>query len=227
MRILIVDDDKKLANLLREYLESNNYSVRMAYTGEDGLDLALSDRSIQLVILDVMLPGLDGFEVLKRLRKSLNTPVIMLTARGDDVDKIVGLEVGADDYLSKPFNKRELLARINAVRRRYEHVPERNIETLSIGNIKINKAERVVKIDNKECDITGIEFDILYTLMRNKGITLSREQILENIYSRTFCGLDRSIDVHVSKLRSKIGSKYIKTVYGIGYTFVEGCESER
>ena len=228
-KILVVDDDRKLCRLTQDYLEQMGYGVVTAYSGKEGLCYAL-DSDFHALILDIMMPEMDGFEVLRELRKEKDTPVLVLTARGDETDRIVGLELGADDYLPKTFSHRELLARLRAVirrstsgRRRYDAKPDN--ETLSVGTLEINVATRYVSLEGKSLNLTAIEFELLLTLARVAGRALSRDMLLEAVAGRQHEVYDRSIDVHISSLRRKIGDdprhpKFIKTVRSIGYMLI-------
>jgi two-component system response regulator CpxR len=224
MRILVIDDDVELAALLREYLEREGFTVEFAHDGRSGLERA-QNGAFDLVVLDVMLPGLDGFEILKRLRQTSRVPVLMLTARGEDVDRIVGLELGADDYLGKPFNPRELSARIRAILRRAEPVgPENRIE---VNGVLLDPGTREVKANGKPVELTTIEFDILELLVRSAGRVLSRDALMERLYNRKATPFDRSMDMHVSHIRRKLSEvdprELIKTVRGVGYQFVKSA----
>ncbi len=219
MRILVIDDDVELTDLLREFLSKEGYDIAVAHDGPNGVQAALSG-SADLVVLDVMLPGMDGFEVLRRLRSSTRLPIIMLTARGEDVDRIVGLELGADDYMPKPFNPRELLARIRAILRRI--APRDNDGKLQVGAVSLDPASREVICGGQLLELTTIEFDILELLMRAAGRVLSRDQIMEALYNRKASPFDRAIDMHISHLRKKLscdGGDRIKTIRGVGYQF--------
>jgi DNA-binding response OmpR family regulator len=219
---LLIDDDARLGALVTEYLGRHEIDVTVAGDGEHGLSVLRKGR-FDVVLLDVMLPGADGFEVCRRLRAAPELaalPVIMLTARGDDVDKIVGLELGADDYLAKPFNPRELLARIHAVLRRGRRVPTR--ERFSAGGLEIDFAAREVTVAGQRQALTAYEFELLAALARAAGRVLSREQLLDALKGASYETFDRSIDVHISKLRGKLEAnpkqpRYIKTVRGAGY----------
>jgi two-component system response regulator CpxR len=219
VRLLLIDDDAELCALLGEFLTREGFAVTCEHEGNRGLERA-GQPGVDLVILDVMLPGLDGFEILRRLRSHSKVPVIMLTARGEDVDRIIGLEIGADDYLAKPFNPRELAARIRAVLRRYEARPA----TPAAGRIEVNgivldPASREVYSGGKSIELTTFEFDILEMLMRSAGSVLSRDALMENFYNRKATPFDRSIDMHISHLRKKLerGESIIKTIRGVGY----------
>ncbi len=225
MNILLVDDDTELTSLLGEFLRREGFTVEAEHEGNRGLAHALQP-GIDLVVLDVMLPGMDGFEILKGLRASSKVPVMMLTARGEDVDRIVGLELGADDYLPKPFNPRELVARIRAVLRRYEPRPASQGGRLEVGGILLDPGTREVSASGKPVELTTFEFDILELLMRNAGRVLSRDTLMENFYNRKATPFDRSIDMHISHLRKKLenGDALIKTIRGVGYQFSRGPE---
>ncbi len=221
MRILLIDDDVELCGLLAELLKREGFEVQMEHDGATGLERARSGQ-FDLIVLDVMLPHLDGFDVLRQLRKSSMVPVLMLTARGEDVDRIVGLELGADDYLPKPFNPRELTARIHAILRRMEPKPgggdSRRIE---INGVVLDPGSREVFKDGKRIETTTLEFDILEMLMRAAGRVLSRDALMENLYNRKATPFDRAIDMHVSHLRKKLETDrtLFKTVRGVGYQF--------
>jgi len=228
VRILLVDDDAELCNLLSEFLKREGFTVVCEHDGHSGLEKALAE-GVDLVVLDVMLPGLDGFEILRRLRPQSKVPVIMLTARGEDVDRIVGLELGADDYLPKPFNPRELAARIRAVLRRYEQRPPATDGRVEANGVALDPGTREVFAQGKRVELTTFEFDILEMLMRSAGRVLSRDRLMENFYNRKATPFDRSIDMHISHLRKKIehGSTLIKTIRGVGYQFCRTPEDAR
>ena len=223
MRVLIIDDDTELCALLQEFLEREAFGVTVEHDGLNGLELA-SNGGFDLVVLDLMLPGIDGFTVLKRLRSRSRVPVLMLTARGEDEDRIVGLELGADDYLPKPFNTRELVARIRAILRRFEQREPGG--RLEINGIAIDPGTREVKREGAGVEVTTFEFDILETLMRSAGRVVSRDELMEELYGRKATPFDRSVDMHISHLRKKLeGDKpLIKTVRGVGYQFVRSPE---
>lgn len=231
-RLLVIDDDRKLCRLIRDYLEPLGYAVAMAHTGPEGVERAL-DESWQAVILDVMLPGFDGFEVLKRIRAKSDVPILMLTARGEEADRIVGLEIGADDYLPKTFSTRELLARLRAVIRRSgrptQTTPAAEPEIV-VGALRINDGARVAVLDDQPLELTAVEFDLLTALARARGRVKTREQLLEEIRERDYDVFDRSIDVHISALRKKLGDdarepRFIRTIRAVGYMFIRPGES--
>src|SRR5437016_12101857 len=231
-RILVIDDDVELCSLVGEYLASEGFQVEAAYAGEGGLERALKGEYI-LVVLDVMLPGINGFEVLRRIRSASRIPVLLLTARGEDVDRIVGLEIGADDYLPKPFNPRELVARIRAILRRTrsdKSVPS-TPDIVRVGEIELDPATRSVRRDGQPVDLTSVEFNLLEVLLREAGRVVPRERLVNAVLSRKFSPFDRSIDMHVSKVRKKLGDtendEHIKTVRGVGYIFARPREKTR
>lgn len=228
MKILLVDDDAELCQLLGEFLTREGFTVECEHEGNRGLEKA-GQPGIDLVVLDVMLPGLDGFEILRRLRQKSRVPVIMLTARGEDVDRIVGLELGADDYLPKPFNPRELAARIRAILRRYEARPDSGSGRIEVNGVALDSGTREVTSDGKRVELTTFEFDILEMLMRSAGRVLSRDALMENFYNRKATPFDRSIDMHISHLRKKLenGEALIKTIRSIGYQFCRTPEDAR
>ncbi len=229
-RVLIVDDDVELCELVTEYLTPEGFEIEAVYTGERGLERALSGEHV-LVVLDVMLPAMNGLEVLRRLRARSRIPVIILTARGDDVDRIVGLEIGADDYLGKPFNPRELVARIRAVLRRSTAPPLGAAATskVVVGDVELDPSARTVRRSGTPLELTSVEFALLELLLRSAGQVVTREQITKDVLGRMFMPYDRSIDMHVSKLRRKLGEtrdgeERIKTVRGVGYIYARPSE---
>jgi len=229
-RVLIIDDDEKLRKLLGEYLKDHGFHTTSRADGADVLGV-LSTDSPDLVILDIMLPGRDGLEVLKEIRKDHGLPIIMLTARGDDMDRIVGLELGADDYLPKPFNPRELLARMKAVLRRSANVDRGGGEktrhnVINAAGISLNTARQTAVVEGREMELSTAEFRILEVLVKNPNTVMSRDQLMTLGRGRDFTAFDRSIDVHISKLRSKVEAdpgapKRIKTIWGAGYMLVD------
>jgi len=218
--ILVVDDERNIVQLVRLYLSNESYKVEVAHNGREALARA-AEVQPALVILDLMMPELDGLEVCRRLRQSGNVPVIMLTAKGDDVDKIVGLEVGADDYVTKPFNPRELVARVKAVLRRATE-PARTGQVLSVGDLVLDIARREVSIGGKSVDLRTKEFDLLAAFMRHLGLVLDRETLLRIVWGYDYLGDSRTIDVHITWLRDKIAASNVKiqTVRGVGYKLV-------
>lgn len=225
-RLLVVDDDRKLAGLIREYLEPMGYEVELRHNGPDGLAEALASP-YEAVILDVMMPGMDGFAVLRELRKKSDVPVLMLTALGDEADRIVGLEIGADDYLPKTFSSRELLARLRAVTRRTRLRPQdESLREIAAGPLRICEETHTAVLDDAPLDLTTLEFAILTSLLKSRGRVKTRERLIEEVSERRFDIFDRSIDVHVSSLRKKLGDdarnpRFIHTIRGIGYTLRE------
>jgi DNA-binding response OmpR family regulator len=222
--VLLIDDDEALATLLAEFLAQSGLSMRAAAHPREGLRL-LKEQSPDIVILDVMLPGMDGFTVCRKIRETSRVPIIMLTARGDVMDRIVGLELGADDYLPKPFEPRELVARIQAVLRRGQHVDR--TERARVGGLEVDWAKRSVQLAGRPLDLTTAEFDMLGILVRNRGRVLSRDRIMELMRGSDREAFDRSIDVLISRLRGKLGDsarrpRFIKTVHGAGYAFIGG-----
>jgi DNA-binding response OmpR family regulator len=224
-RVLIIDDDVELCELVTEFLEPENFRIEAVHSGTQGLELALS-QNFDLIVLDVMLPGTRGFEVLQRLRATSRVPVIMLTARGEDVDRILGLEIGADDYLPKPFNPRELAARIHAVlRRTIVPVPTTPpAERLHLGDIDFDPATRTVLRSTDEIELTSAEFDLLAAFLHSPGVVLGREALAQQVLGRDLVPFDRSLDVHVSNLRRKLGAlpdgrERIKSIRGVGYLY--------
>jgi two-component system response regulator CpxR len=223
VRILIVDDDEELSSLLTELLTREGFKVECQSDGRRGLAVALNG-GFDLLVLDVMLPGMDGFEILRRVRRETRLPVLMLTARGEDEDRIIGLELGADDYLPKPFNTRELVARIRAIMRRLEQRDPGG--RLEINGIAIDPGTREVRRFGEGVEVTTFEFDILETLMRSAGRVVSRDELMEELYGRKATPFDRSVDMHISHLRKKLEADkpLIKTVRGVGYQFVRSPE---
>ena len=226
--ILIIDDDRKLSALIRDYLVPLGYYVEVVHTGPEGAERALA-TPWHAIILDVMLPGCDGFEVLKRIRVKSSVPILMLTARGEEADRIVGLEIGADDYLPKTFSTRELLARVRAVTRRStlaQVAPaEAPVKEIVVGSVRLNLDARVATQDDVPLVLTPVEFDILTALMKSRGRIKSREALIESLRDRQYEVFDRSIDVHIAALRKKLGDdahepRYIRTVRSAGYMFI-------
>jgi DNA-binding response OmpR family regulator len=227
-RLLVIDDDRKLCRLIADYLDPLGYDVAAVHTGPEGVERALAEPW-QAVILDLMLPGLDGFEVLKQIRRKSDVPVLMLTARGDEADRIVGLEIGADDYLPKTFSTRELLARLRAVTRRTVRHPAGSDEPqgeIVIANLRINAGARTAALGDQPLTLTPVEFELLLSLARAKGRVKTRDHLLEEIRDRDYEVFDRSIDVHISALRKKLGDdpkvpRFIRTVRAAGYLLID------
>ena len=223
--LLIIDDDQELGEMLGDFLAPDHLELTACLNGEDGL-VALEEGAFELLILDIMLPGMSGLDVLKKLRLRSDIPVIMLTARGDDIDRIIGLEFGADDYLAKPFNPRELAARAKAILRR-THQPTQRAEQRELGSIAINARTRSATVDDKPLRLTGTEFEILRCLLETPGEVVSKEQLNERALGRRLLPYDRSIDTHISNLRGKLekaGSvnETIQNQRGVGYILIPG-----
>jgi two-component system response regulator CpxR len=231
--VLVIDDDAGLCELVAEYLEPEGYRVEAVHDGEAGVERALSGEHA-LAVLDFMLPGINGFEVLRRIRARSRLPIVMLTARGDDVDRIIGLEIGADDYLPKPFNPRELVARINAVLRRARTNDEVGLEGVSgrliVGDVEMDTGTRIVRRAGETVELTVVEYDLLEKLLRAPGRIVTREEMVRDVLHRNLSPFDRSIDMHVSNLRKKLGHQVqgverIKTVRGVGYIYANRSET--
>jgi two-component system response regulator CpxR len=227
-RVLIVDDDVELTELVGEYLRSEGFEVEAVHDGEAGLQRALSSQPA-LVVLDIMLPKMNGLDVLRSLRPKSRVPVLILTARGDDMDRIIGLEIGADDYLGKPFNVRELVARIRAILRRAHAPVSSERDPIDVDDVHLDPGARTVRRDGEAVDLTSVEFEILELLMRHAGQVVSRDQIAQEVLGRQLFAYDRSVDVHVSKVRRKLGpapngDERIKTVRGEGYVYAAAAE---
>ena len=227
-KILVIDDDVDLCQLVGEYLESEGFEIEAENSGDHGAERAL-ENDYSLIILDVMLPGINGFEALRRIRAQSSVPVLMLTARGEDVDRIVGLEIGADDYLPKPFNPRELVARIHAILRRARSQPDgaarAEPERTAVGDVELDTGSRSVTREGAPVRLTAMEFDVLEVLLKNAGRVVGREDLVEQVLGRKYSPYDRSIDVHVSNLRKKLGHEVegmerIKSVRQVGYLYV-------
>ncbi len=223
IRILLIDDDVRLFELLKSYLDQNGFTVTVAPDGRKGL-AALEGGTFDAVLLDVMMPGMDGIEVCKRIRAKSNIPIVMLTAKGDETDRVVGLEIGADDYVAKPFSPRELLARLRAVLRRAR--PDATGERLLAGEIAVDVPGRIVTVAGKPVELTGIEFDVLVALVRRAGRVVARDALLSEAGRSDVTVGERTVDVHVSHLRQKLGDdprspRLIKTVRGVGYVLTK------
>ncbi len=216
--ILIVDDEQRIIDLAQMYLEQEGYAVSSATDGAEAYQQIIDDPP-GLIVLDLMLPGMDGLEICRRVRTQSDVPIIMLTARSDDIDKIVGLELGADDYLTKPFNPRELVARVKAILRRGGGERRESGDAITIDNLTIEPARRQARIDDRPVTLRMKEFDLLLTLARNQGMVFSREKLLEIVWGYDFAGETRTVDVHIAHLRHKLQGMQptIETVWGVGY----------
>jgi DNA-binding response OmpR family regulator len=215
--ILVVEDEQAIASFVAAYLRKDGFTVRMTASGREALTLVHSEDPA-LVVLDLMLPDLDGMEVCRRIRETSTMPVLMLTARDDDLDKIAGLEAGADDYLTKPFNPRELVARVRAILRRSASLAQPEGGTLTHGSLVLDAGRRECRVGDEEIRLAPKEFDLLWELLDHKGLVLTRDQLLERVWGYTFAGDTRTVDVHVRQLRRKLGDAApIVTVWGIGY----------
>ena len=219
LKILVVDDESRMRKLVKDFLGREGFQVIEAGDGQEAIELFYENKEIALIILDVMMPRMDGWQTCREIRKDSKVPIIMLTARSDERDELQGFELGVDEYISKPFSPKILVARVNAILRRTNAISQDNI--LSVDGIEIDKDAHIVKIDGKIIDLSFKEFELLVYFMENKGIALSREKILNNVWNYDYFGDARTIDTHVKKLRSKMGEKgeYIKTIWGIGYKF--------
>jgi DNA-binding response OmpR family regulator len=216
--VLVVEDETSIASFVALYLKNAGYGIHTVGTGQEALDSVARERP-DLIVLDLMLPDLDGLEVCKRVRQSSDVPILMLTARDEDVDKIIGLEVGADDYLTKPFNPRELVARVKSIlRRSVSERRELQTRQLTHGKLEIDAGRREVKVGGEEVQLAPKEFDLLWELLDHHGVVLTRDQLLERVWGYTFAGDTRTVDVHVRQLRRKLGdASPIVTVWGVGY----------
>ena len=222
LKILVVDDESRMRKLVKDFLAKKNFQVLEAGDGEEAMDIFYQEKDIALLILDVMMPKMDGWEVCREIRKNSKVPIIMLTARSDERDELLGFELGVDEYISKPFSPKILVARVEAILRRTGQ--SNQDEILSAGGIVIDKAAHQATVDDKPMDLSFKEFELLTYFLENEGIALSREKILNSVWNYDYFGDARTIDTHVKKLRSKMGDKgeYIKTVWGMGYKFEVG-----
>lgn len=216
-KILIVDDEARMRKLIGDFLVSNNFDILEAGDGEEALKIFYSTKGISLIVLDVMMPKLDGYETLKAIREDSKVPVVMLTAKGEENDQIKGFVSGADDYVQKPFSPKVLVARINAILRRNDN----DVKVIEIGGIKIDKVAHQVFVDDKPVEFSFKEFELLDYLIENRGIALTREKILNAVWNFDYFGDARTVDTHIKKVRAKLGKKgeYIKTLWGFGYKF--------
>ncbi len=219
LKILVVDDESRMRKLVKDFLVKNNYEVVEAEDGSTALDIFFEQKDVALVILDVMMPKVDGWAVCKEIRAYSKVPIIMLTAKSDERDELLGFQLGVDEYISKPFSPKILVARVEAILRRTNQVS--TDEALDAGGIQLDKAAHIVLIDGKQVDLSYKEFELLSYFMENEGIALSREKILNSVWNYDYFGDARTIDTHVKKLRSKMGNKgkLIKTIWGMGYKF--------
>ncbi len=218
LKILVVDDESRMRKLVRDFLVNNNYEVIEAENGEQAVDIFFETKDISLIILDVMMPKMDGYQVCREIRQYSKVPIIMLTAKSEERDELLGFEYGVDEYISKPFSPKILVARVEAVLRRTNS--DENF-TYEVGGITLDKSAHMVKIDGKEIELSFKEFELLTYFIVNQGVALSRERILNNVWNYDYYGDARTIDTHVKKLRNKMGDKgdYIKTIWGMGYKF--------
>lgn len=218
LKILVVDDEARMRKLVKDFLIKSKFDVLEARDGEEAVDQFYENKDVALIILDVMMPKMDGWEVVREIRKYSQVPIIMLTAKSDEKDELLGFELGVDEYISKPFSPKILVARVEAILRRTNQLDDGDIE---VGGIYINQSAHEVKIDGEPIDLSFKEFELLTYFVTNQGVALSRERILNNVWNYDYFGDARTIDTHVKKLRSKLGKKgeYIKTIWGMGYKF--------
>ena len=220
LKILVVDDEARMRKIVKDFLVAKDYTVLEAANGEEALDIMYDNNNkIDLVILDIMMPKMDGWETCREIRKISKVPIIMLTAKGDETDELLGYDLGIDEYITKPFSPKILVARIDAILRRANKLNEEDI--IQAGELEINKTSHVVKVSGKEVELSFKEFELLCYFAENKGIALSREKILNSVWNYDYFGDARTIDTHVKKIRSKLGKcgEYIKTIWGMGYKF--------
>jgi DNA-binding response OmpR family regulator len=218
IKVLVVDDESRMRKLVKDFLSKRDYEVIEAENGEQAVDIFFQNKEIGLIILDVMMPKMDGWQVCREIRQYSKVPIIMLTAKSDEKDELLGFELGVDEYISKPFSPKILVARVEAILRRVNAFEE---DILDVGGIILDKAAHEVKINNTSIDLSIKEFELLSYFVANQGVALSRERILNNVWNYDYFGDARTIDTHVKKLRSKMGDKgdYIKTIWGMGYKF--------
>ena len=219
MKILVVDDESRMRKLVKDFLVRSNYEVLEAADGVEALDIFFENKGIAMILLDVMMPKMDGYEVVKEIRQYSKVPIIMLTAKGEEQDELLGFQLGVDEYIAKPFSPKILVARVEAVLRR--STQESSDSKLTVGDIVVDKSAHIVTIGGEPIELSYKEFELLTYFMENKGIALSREKILDNVWNYDYFGDARTIDTHVKKLRSKMGERgnYIKTIWGMGYKF--------
>lgn len=218
LKILVVDDESRMRKLVKDFLSKKDFAVLEAGDGEEAVDLFFADKDISLIIMDVMMPRMDGYEAVRTIRQYSQVPIIMLTAKGEERDELLGFELGVDEYISKPFSPKILVARVEAILRRSKTVKTDSVE---VGGIRLDKAAHQVTVDGKPVELSFKEFELLTYFVENQGIALSRENILNHVWNYDYFGDARTIDTHVKKLRSKLGDKgeYIKTIWGMGYKF--------
>lgn len=226
LKVMVVDDEARMRKLVRDFLEKQDYQVIEAENGEKAVDIFFDEKDIALIILDVMMPKMDGWQVTREIRQFSNVPIIMLTARADERDELLGFELGVDEYISKPFSPKILVARVNAVLRRSGKAAAEDV--LEVAGIRVDKAAHQVTIDGKPIELSFKEFELLQYFVENNGIALSREKILNAVWNYDYFGDARTIDTHVKKLRSKMGAKgeYIRTIWGMGYKFDPNAEKK-
>lgn len=226
LKILVVDDESRMRKLVRDFLVKQDFEVLEAGDGEAALDLFYQEKNIALIILDVMMPKMNGWEVCREIRENSRVPIIMLTAKGDESDELLGFEMGVDEYISKPFSPKILVARVEAILRRSNKLADGQV--LETGGITMDKTAHLVTIEGERMDLSYKEFELLSYFMENQGIALSREKILNHVWNYDYFGDARTIDTHVKKLRSKMGAKgdFIKTIWGMGYKFEASAASE-
>ena len=219
IKILVVDDESRMRKLVKDFLVRKDYTVLEAANGEEAVDIFVENKDIALIILDVMMPKMDGWQVCREIRKTSKVPIIMLTAKADERDELLGFELGVDEYITKPFSPKILVARVEAILRRTSSVMDNNI--VDLGDIRMDRNAHEVFVDNQPIDLSYKEFELLSYFIDNQGIALSRERILNNVWNYDYFGDARTIDTHVKKLRNKMGEqgKYIKTIWGMGYKF--------
>ena len=219
LKIMVVDDESRMRKLVKDFLKKKDFEVIEAADGEEALDIFFKDKSISLIICDVMMPKINGFDVVKEIRQYSQVPIIMLTAKGEESDELNGFDLGVDEYISKPFSPKILVARVEAILRRSNNLEQEDV--LTCGGIELNKTAHMVSVDGKNIELSFKEFELLTYFMENQGIALSREKILNHVWNYDYFGDARTIDTHVKKLRSKLGEKgeYIKTIWGMGYKF--------
>ena len=226
LKVMVVDDEARMRKLVRDFLEKQDYQVIEAENGEKAVDIFFDEKDIALIILDVMMPKMDGWQVTREIRQFSKVPIIMLTARADERDELLGFELGVDEYISKPFSPKILVARVNAVLRRSGKAAAEDV--LEVAGIRVDKAAHQVTIDGKPIELSFKEFELLQYFVENNGIALSREKILNAVWNYDYFGDARTIDTHVKKLRSKMGTKgeYIRTIWGMGYKFDPNAEKK-